>query len=161
MGAQWQYFDIDIPDYLGPEERELIGQEVLDFIRKRTEDGKTWQNREMAGYSEEYVKSLDFKIAGKSKNQVDLSLSGDMMGAMQVLDHKRGMLRIGFEKGSQENAKADGNIRGTYGKEKAVGPKRDFLGITKSDLDSILNSIDALDVAAQAAASRASRLGDE
>jgi hypothetical protein len=42
---------------------------------------------------------------------------------------------IGFENGTDENARADGNIRGTYGKPTPDSSKaRDFLGISKEDL---------------------------
>lgn len=61
-----------------------------------------------------------------------------MLASLEILEAKKGTIEIGFEKGSTENAKAEGNILGTYGKDKQVAPKRDFLGITKGDLKGIL-----------------------
>lgn len=102
---------------------------------ERTDQGKDKDGNDFAKYSEEYKNSMDFKNAGKSKNALpNLQLSGDMLAALKVLDSTRNYITVGFEKGSDENGKADGNIRGTYGKPAPVGPKRDFLGISEKDL---------------------------
>ncbi len=139
MATEWQRFTVSIPKGLKSADREVLADEIIDFIRERTADGKSWRNRELPGYSDSYANSLNFKIAGKSKSDVNLTQSGDMLGALTLLDSKNGTLTIGYEKGSQENAIADGNIRGTYGQKTSVGPKRDFLGITKSDLARIMD----------------------
>lgn len=142
MSAKWQRVKIDIPEHLTPIEREALALEILDFIRIRTkEKNLDKNNRPFPGYSKSYVKSLDFKIAGKSKGRIDLTLSGDMLGALDLLGHKKGELVLGFENGTPENARADGNIRGTYGKPKGDPSKaRDFLGITPKDLTSLLKN---------------------
>jgi len=83
------------------------------------------------------MKSAEFAAGGKSKN-VDLTLSGDMLSALRLLNQSPGEITIGYESGSTDNAKADGNIRGTYGKPKANPSKaRDFLGISKQELEII------------------------
>jgi hypothetical protein len=139
LGAKWQRVTIKVPDYLGPDERVAVATEILDYIRERTQKKNLDKNNKpFAGYSDAYVKSLDFKIAGKSKGDINLTLSGDMLGALDILNHANGKIVIGYENGTPENAKADGNIRGTYGKAKPTGPKRDFLGITPGDLKKIL-----------------------
>lgn len=155
MATKHQYFDIQIPKGLSAADRETIADDIMDFIRDRTKDGKSWRNRDFAGYSEAYTKSLNFKIAGKSKRDVNLTQSGDTLGALTMLDHSDGKIRIGFEKGSKENGIADGNIRGTYGHSKPVGPKRDFLGITKGDLSRILDKFTVEDSEAGKGARRA------
>jgi hypothetical protein len=139
MSTKWQRFTVEIPRNIKPDAREMLADEIMDFIRDRV-TGKNLdkRNKPLPEYSKEYAKSLEFKIAGKSKDDVNLTLSGDMLGALTLLDHRSGKLTIGFENGTPENAKADGNIRGTYGKSKPVGPKRDFLGLTQSDLERIL-----------------------
>lgn len=139
MSAKWQRFTVEIPEEYGPSERESIAQDVLDFIRSRTEKGLNKNNRQFPGYSKAYIDSVEFRAAGKSAGKVDLTLTGDMLGALDLISHQKGKLLLGFENGSFENAKADGNIRGTYGSNKARGKKRDFLGITKSDLQNILD----------------------
>lgn len=139
MSAKWQKVAIEIPKDYGPIERKAIALEIVDFIRNRTQSKRVDKDgKPFASYSKSYVKSLDFKIGGKSKSKVDLTLSGDMLGALDLLSHKSGKIIVGFENGSQENARADGNIRGTYGNTKPVGPARDFLGISDEDLTKIL-----------------------
>lgn len=153
MGTKWQKVNIAIPDEFGPLEREAIATEILDFIRERTQSKNLDKNNKpFANYSDSYAKSLDFKIAGKRRGDVNLTLSGDMLGALDLLDHKRGRVTIGFDKDSAENAKADGNIRGTYGHSKSIGPKRDFLGISASDLRAIVDKYKTGDALARAEA---------
>lgn len=140
MPAKHQYIDIEIPKDYGPKEREAIAHDVLEFIRTRTHDKQVDKNgKAFPGYSKDYIKSQDFKIAGKSKGSVNLTLSGDMLAALDLLNHKSGNIRIGFERGSEENARADGNIRGTYGQDSPNRKKaRDFLGIKPNELERIL-----------------------
>jgi len=143
MAAKWQKIDIKIDRKYSADEREDLGDRILEFIRNRTESGKNKNNRSFPKYSKGYAKSLDFKIAGKSKGNVNLTLSGDMLIEMDLLKHSKGSLRIGFEKGSEENGRADGNIRGTYGQSSSIsGKKRDFLGITKKDLKAVQKKFD-------------------
>lgn len=131
----WKRVKIAIPKGYKPREREAIGSEVVDYIVNRTQNGLNKNNRNFPGYSDAYKKSLDFKIAGKSNN-VNLTLSGDMLASLKVLSHKNGEIVVGFDRGDKNNnAKATGHITGVYGNSKRV-KKRDFLGITKKDLNS-------------------------
>ncbi len=138
MAARWQRVRISIPGRFGPSDREAIGDDVVEFIRQRSESGKNKNNRTFPKYTDEYVKSLDFKNAGKSRSPVNLTLSGDMLIALDVLSTRKGSVLIGYEKGTEENARADGNIRGTYGQTFSTGKRRDFLGITSGDLGQII-----------------------
>lgn len=139
MATKWQKIKIRIDKRYKPNEREAIAEDIVNTIVKRT----TNQSKDKWGdpfpkYSKQYKNSLDFKIAGKS-SKVNLKLSGDMLTALDLLNHKNGELNIGFEKGSEENARADGNIRGTYGGSTARPSKaRDFLGINMDELRKIL-----------------------
>jgi hypothetical protein len=140
MGAKWQRVKIPIDKRYKPNERRAIAREIVEKIRQRTQDRNVDKNgRPFPKYSKDYVESLDFKIAGKSRGDIDLTLSGDMLTALDLLSHKSGELMVGYENGTEENAKADGNIRGTYG-SKRPNPKkkRDFLGIMKKELNEIL-----------------------
>lgn len=141
MATKWQRFRVDAPDDFTPAMREALGREVTEFIRKRSESGKDKNNRSFPKYSKSYKDSLDFKNAGKT-GKVDLTLSGDMLIALDVLSHTSGSVLIGYENGSEENAKADGNVRGTYGNTKPIpGKKRDFMGITSRDLKSLTDKV--------------------
>jgi len=146
MPAKHQKTTIHLDPEYTKDERLVIGQEIIDFIVKRTQEkNKDKNNNTFPDYSKEYVKSLDFKIAGKSKSDVNLTLSGDMLAAMQILNDRKGLVTIGFQNGTEENAKADGNIRGTYGQSRGSKKKaRDFLGLTQKDLDTILKRFESL-----------------
>lgn len=115
---------------------------MIEHIYDRTNRGLDKKGNPFPGYSKDYIKSLDFKNAGKSKGRVDLQLSGDMLAAMKLINHKNGKLTIGFERGSEENAKAEGNILGTYGQQSPIkGKKRDFLGIEDKKLRELINYV--------------------
>lgn len=139
--AKWQRVSITIPKGFGPTERQAIAQDVIDFIVKRSKDGRDVNGKRFPGYSKEYTKSLDFKIAGKSKSNIDLTLSGEMLDSIQLISEKSGNLLIGFDKSDAKlNGKAEGNQLGTYGRSKPIaGKARPFLGISKDDLRSILS----------------------
>ncbi len=144
MGAKHQKIKIKIPKEYSPVFREAIAVEVIQFIQKRTQKGLDKNDKPFVPYSKGYKKSIDFKIAGKS-SKVDLVLSGDMLASINLLKQSKGELEIGFKRGTEENAKADGNIRGTYGQSKSTGKRRDFLGISREDLKKILSKYDAKD----------------
>ena len=137
MAAKQQKVKIPIPKGYNPAQRKAIALEVIDFIVRRTQGGKDKNNRAFPKYSKEYKQSLDFKNAGKS-GQVNLTLSGDMLADIELLKQQRGELTVGFEGGTETNARAEGNILGTYGQKTSTGKKRDFLGLTKKALGKIL-----------------------
>lgn len=116
---------------------------IIERIVERTNQGKNVNGKAFPKYSKEYMDSLDFKNAGKSESgTVNLQLSGDMLAAIKLLSNSKTSLVIGFEKGSEENAKADGNIRGTYGSDKPNPKKaRPFLGISKDELSEIVKYV--------------------
>lgn len=143
----WQRVKIEIPDDLKPGEREDIAWLVLEHIRDRTATGRGLNAdgsrlKRFPGYSESYKKSLDFKI-GRKSSTVNLTLSGDMLDAMDLLSHKKGQLVIGFENGSVDNDKAEGNILGAYGGDPNPGKARNFLGVTDAELKTILRKYNA------------------
>lgn len=138
--AKQQKVRIRIPAEYSKNERVAIAEEVLAHIRKRTAKGKDKDGNQFPRYSKEYTASLDFKNAGKSPGQVNLRLSGDMLAAMEELNNRKGSVTIGFEGGTGENARAEGNIRGTYGKQRGNSAQaRDFLGLTEEALQQILD----------------------
>lgn len=138
--AKWMRVPIDIPKRFGPTERLAIAQEVIDFIVQRTRSGKAIDGSKFPGYSQSYSKSLNFKIAGKSKSNVDLTLSGDMLDSLRLISQKSGQIIVGYDRAdSVNNGKAEGNQLGTYGQKKANTKKaRPFLGISRDDLTNIL-----------------------
>lgn len=138
--ASQQKFTVDIDRAYSDLERRTIANEIIDFIINRTRnDNLDKNNRAFPGYSSSYADSLAFKLGGKSRSDIDLTLSGDMLDSIKVLSTRAGQITIGFDAGTNENAKAEGNIIGSYGQPSGNPTKsRDFLGIHPEDLSAIL-----------------------
>jgi hypothetical protein len=136
MATKHQAVWLDIPDGLDELQATELGDAYIEYIYQRTtKDNVDKSGKPFPGYSPKYKESLDFKNMGKSSS-VNLELSGDMLAELKILQIKGGRLQIGYENGSDENAKADGNIRGTYGKS-TPNPSmaRDFLGFEGKELE--------------------------
>lgn len=119
----------------GPATRQAIGQAVIDQIVKRTqEDRKDKNGKPLKGYSKTYAQTLEAKIAGKSQGEpADLTLHGDMLGSLTIIDQTSKTITIGFDD-SKENAKAYGHISGMEGHPTIKkGKVRDFLGLMPSE----------------------------
>lgn len=141
MSTKWQRFSVTPPKDFTPAMRDVLGKEVAEFVRQRSESGLNVRNRPFPKYSKAYKDSLDFTNAGKT-SQVDLTLSGDMLIDLDVISNRSDKIIIGYEKGSESNAKADGNNRGTYGKSKPIpGKKREFMGISQVDYNNIVRGV--------------------
>ena len=110
--------------------KQAIGQEIIDRIVSRTEGNTSLSGRAFKRYSKAYKQSDEFKAAGKG-SKVNLRLSGDMLGLMDIVDERDNTLTIGWFD-EDEAAKAHGHITGGGNL-----PKRDFFGLTSSDISSI------------------------
>lgn len=149
MTVKHQKVVIPIGKGFTPAQRRRIAEELIDVMITRTEGGvgvygnpndpSSLRKRRFPGYSDTYINSLDFKIAGKSPGSVNLKLSGDMLAAIELLEDRGDKLVIGFEDGTEENARADGNIRGAYGGSPNPRKARPFLGVTTSELAEVLD----------------------
>jgi len=124
---------IPIPEGIDREDRLSIADGVLEFIREQTDKGRNKDGGKFPGYSQAYRESLDFELAGKNKNKVNLKQTGDMMTALDLLEDNRKEIWIGYNEGDEENDKAEGHITGANHL-----PKRNFLGITKNELAKII-----------------------
>lgn len=159
MAQRDRQFSIELPEYSFAE-REAIALEVIDRIVERTKAGKDKNGNAFAPYSKDYKESENFKIAGKS-NKVNLELSGDMLDGLEIIENRDGRVVIGYGTHNSEGGKAEGNILGTYGQEKQVGPKRDFLGIQEKELDAILDRYPARTEQSERRAQERSIIEDE
>ncbi len=119
--------------------RELIGQAIIDKIRSRTADGQGMRfGRGGSGtpvklkspYSKEYSKSLEFRAFGKSRSKVNMSLTGDMMGLMDIKKQTGNTLTVGWDE-KEENNKAFNHMSGD------TVPTRPFFGVSKVELQDI------------------------
>lgn len=105
---------------------DAIAQKAMDLIIERTKGGKDVSGKPFKAYAKSYLKSDAFAAFGKSKS-VDLTLSGDMLGLMEVVNTTKNTFELGWSD-STENAKAyNHNVGDTL-------PKREFLGLQKQEL---------------------------
>jgi hypothetical protein len=137
----------------------MVADEILNYIIERTKKGKGEDGEKFPGYSNAYKKSFDFKVAGKS-SLVNLTLSGEMLDTLEVLEARKGKIVIGFPKDSDMNGRAEGNILGTYGSDTPDKKKaRNFLGLSNDELGKILKKVDVLPREDQIAISKAAKSG--
>jgi len=135
----WQKVRIDIPPGFDAKTRLSIGRDIIEFIQTTAIEKNKGYNpatgdlKKFPKYTKKYA---DKK--GTSVDNVDLVLSSEMFNAMDVLSTKPDSLLIGFENGTNENAKAEGNQLGSYGREPNPKKARPFLGIREIDLNRIL-----------------------
>lgn len=132
--AKWQRVRIDVPKDLKPSERKAVAQEIIDFIRERTQSGIDKNGKQFKGYKKDYAKK-------KGRNfPVDLTFTEEMLSKLDLISHKNGSLLIGYDKNDKDlNGKVEGNRLGTYGQKRPVQKPRDFLGITQKQLKRILD----------------------
>jgi hypothetical protein len=122
-----EMFGVDLTGY--QELKQRIAQRVVEIILDRTEKGVDVNGSRFAPYSKEYKKSLAFK-AFKKGNKVNLELTGQMLGTMEVLDTTGSQIEIGWED-PVENAKAFNHNTGD------TLPKRRFFDLSEKEIKSI------------------------
>lgn len=135
-----QKVKIEIPEHLKPSQRKELADLIIEHIVDRTQRGLDKDGRKFGPYSKAYTESLDFKNAGKRKGKVDLTLSGDMLAALSLLNEKKGALTVGYERGAEENGRVEGLRTGDYGGNR--GPVRDFLGLKRSKIKELVKEVD-------------------
>lgn len=113
-----------------------VGQSIIEYIVKRASDNKGIGGKALKSpYSKEYTKTTEFKLHGKSAKDVNMKLTGDMLGAISILDTQDSLITVGIE---DENApKAHGHMTGKNGEVPAM--KREFFGLTKKELSEVLS----------------------
>lgn len=112
-----------------------IANSIAAKIVENTQKGMDKDGDRMASYapySKAYKESKEFKQAGKKKNLVDLTLSGDMLGSVSVVSVSSNVIKIGF-KNEKQFEKASWHIDGTDSM-----PIRDFWGLPFDDVAKII-----------------------
>jgi hypothetical protein len=128
--------EVDLDDMFGtlvPDSssfRQSVGQAIIDKIRERTENNVDVNGKSLKKYSKTYVESDEFKAYGKSEGNVNMKLTGDMLGLMDIIDEKKNKIVIGWTDGG-DAAKAYNHVTGD------TVPKRNFFGLPQSDLEEI------------------------
>jgi len=103
--------------------KDAIAQKAIDLIEERTKRQKGVKDQKLENfpkYSKEYAKE-------KGSKKVDLTLSGDMLGLMDVVKETKNTIEIGWEDDT-ENAKAFNHTTGD------TLPKRNFFDLTKREV---------------------------
>lgn len=110
--------------------KQKIGQAMIDKIIQRTESHKDVNGSKFAAYSKEYVDSLQFKAFDKTKSDINMKLTGQMLSTLDITADKGSKITIGWDD-EQENAKAyNHNVGDTV-------TKREFFGLTDQELQEI------------------------
>lgn len=125
---------IKYPDWLPASERRDYLEDCITHILERTSDGigaykrgRGYSIKKFPEYNEDYASE-------KGSSHVDLELMGDMLQALDVISVRDGIIGISGE----QEGKAEGNIRGTYGRSKPIpGKARPFLGLSRAELNII------------------------
>lgn len=120
--------------------KQAVGQAIIDRIRERTTSNLDRKGKRFKNYKEPtkanpepYSESIQFRAAGKSVNDPNLTLTGDMLAFMDIVSTDRSTITIGFAD-RLEQKKAHGHILGSK-----PGPavKRDFFGLPKDEYKDI------------------------
>ena len=115
--------------------KEALAQAILDKILDNSKSGVDRRGVPFKKYSKAYKKSDDYKAYGKT-SKVNLTLTGDMLGLLNVTEKKGNTVTLGWEE-PDEGLKAHGHITGG-GKL----PKRDFFGINSKALKDVKDEFD-------------------
>lgn len=119
---------ISIPREYSGRQRKEIGEDVVRFIKRRTQSGIDINGNLFAGYSPNYDK----------KGAVDLTVTEQMLNSLELLSHGPGYIKIGFAN-TAANDKARWS-QSPYGQAAGTRPPREFVGISQQDLNAILDN---------------------
>jgi len=128
QNKQW-HFNVGLPDGVDADTRVRIAADAIATVVSRTKSKKNIWGRKFVRYTKAYAKRK-----GVGRTSVNLTLSNDMLTSIRLLNRRKNNLKIGFVAGSKENAKAEGNMLGTYGKPTPVQSPRKFLGMTSKEI---------------------------
>lgn len=115
--------------------KKKIEQALVDNMKERIASGVDVNGSPMKSYSKNYKESVDY-IAARKTGVVNLSLSGDMLGAIGVPISKGNRITIGFAEREQE-LKANRHMRGDG------VPVREFFGIGQFEIDAVKKQFEA------------------
>lgn len=139
--------EIDIEALLGSSAknqavRETFAQMAFDRMFERLESGVDVDGKKMAGYSQSYINSKEFKAYGKDKNSVNMQLTGGMAYSVDILNQSNTKMKLGFV-GEDEIVKAYAHMTGYKGHPTLAGkvPVRKFFGWTEKDLKEISDNL--------------------
>lgn len=114
-----------------------IGSELVDRIVSITESGRSPKGNSLKSYDKDYIDSEEFKAAGKSANDVNMTLYGDMLAQLEPIRFVNGSIVLGWQDSLQQK-KAYAHMTGFKGHPTIKnGPKREFLAVSQKMLDEV------------------------
>lgn len=132
---------LPLPEDLTPFQREQAGNLMANLMVDKANEGEgvkksgdKFRRTQFPAYTKEYKKK-------KGQSNVDLEVTGNMLNALQYLSSKKGSVLVGYERGSSENGKAEGNVTGSYGGSPNKRKARNFLGLLKSEINAIVKEV--------------------
>jgi hypothetical protein len=135
--------EIDLSELTGvdigrdPVLRRAIAQATIDYMVDRVQKENLGLGRKPWSadkYSESYSKSLAFKAAGKSKGDVNLTLSGDMLSLIDLVEERGSRIKIAVDPGQIDRAYgAQTGYKGHPVIPEGVY-KREFFGVTEKEM---------------------------
>lgn len=115
---------------------EAFAQALIDKMVERTESGRDVNGKVFPKYSKSYSESLAFKVFDKSRGDVNMSLTGDMLASIEP-EIDQGKLKLSVT-GDENILKAYAHNTGYKGHPVLEGKaKREFFGITDAELAKI------------------------
>lgn len=124
-----------------PELKREIGQAMIDFMKSRIEDNNAGYGGQKlkSPYSKSYSESLDFQAAGKSDGDVNMTLSGDMLGSIDLVDETDSGFKIDIND-PDVIPRAYGHMTGFEGhpNKKMSKYKRQFFGLSEDEQKQII-----------------------
>lgn len=131
---------IDLPNEWSEDDLRQAFVLINNIIVERTRNNISSTGKRFPNYSKSYSQSLEFELAGKSRTDPNLTLTGNMLESIQLLEVGTGYIIIGYEAGTEENDKAVWAER-ENGEENKRGPARKFLGLQDFELEQVIAEI--------------------
>lgn len=115
-----------------PDLLTIIGERIIEKMLARvTEDNKGINGRQLKKpYSKAYINSAAFDAYGKSPNDINMTLTGDMLADIDVLKSTPKKIVIGFTSDDQIPKAYNHNVGDTL-------PKRPFFGLNEKEIKEI------------------------
>ena len=113
--------------------RRRVAQRVIDLMVERTQDNKDNTGKRFPSYSKEYVESEEFILSGKSKNDINLTLTGAMLGSVDLVAETANTITVGVA--GLEAPKAFNHQVGD------TVPKRSFIGFQGREVDRLKRTL--------------------
>lgn len=127
-------FSVFVDTRFDASERRAIGNSIVDYIVNRTKKGKGVGNIPFTNksgsrsYTKAYQEHRDFTTGGKNNRPINLTLTGDMLDSIEVLDISlTGRIIVGIKDG--ENAD-----KAKWMREKGYN----FLGLSEEEKSIVL-----------------------